>query len=60
LTLNIYAKGNEFLPQTPTVFLATRCRRISERSNSRLKYHRFTPSGCKDIGMRKYEFVAKT
>ena len=25
-----------------------------------LKYQRFTPSGCKDIGVRKYKFVAKT
>jgi len=24
-----------------------------------LKYQRFTPSGCKDIGIRKFEFVAK-
>ena len=33
----------------------------SGRSNSlSLKYQRFTPSGCKDIGVRKYKFVAKT
>ena len=33
----------------------------SIRSNSlSLKYQRFTPSGCKDKGVRKYEFVAKT
>jgi len=25
----------------------------------RLKYQRFTSSGCKDIGIRKFEFVAK-
>ena len=25
-----------------------------------LKYQRFTPSGCKDIGVRKCKFVAKT
>jgi len=25
-----------------------------------LKYRRFTPSGCKDKVIRKYEFVAKT
>ena len=32
-----------------------------DRSNSlSLKYQRFTPSGCKDIGIRKFEFVAKT
>ena len=31
------------------------------RSNSQsLKYQRFTPSGCKDIGIRKCKFVAKT
>ena len=24
------------------------------------KYQRRTPSGCKDIGIRKFEFVAKT
>ena len=24
-----------------------------------LKYQRFTPSGCKDIGIRTFEFVAK-
>ena len=28
-------------------------------NNLRLKYHRFTPSGCKDIRIRKFEFVAK-
>ena len=33
----------------------------SARSNSlSLKYHRFTPSSCKDIGIRIFEFVAKT
>ena len=33
----------------------------SVRSNSlRLKYQRFIPSGCKDIVIRKVEFVAKT
>ena len=25
-----------------------------------LKYQRFTPPGCKDIGIRKFEFVAIT
>ena len=25
-----------------------------------LKYQRFTLSGCRDIGIRKFEFVAKT
>jgi len=33
----------------------------SFRSNSlSLKYQGFPPSGCKDIKIRKYEFVAKT
>ena len=33
----------------------------SVRSNSlSLKYQRFTPSGCEAIGVRKFEFVAKT
>ena len=51
----------------PNIF-ATQCRRPqifqtmnSVRSNSvSLKYQRPTPSGCKDIGVRKFEFVAKT
>ena len=31
------------------------------RSNgSSLKYQRFASSGCKDIGIRQFEFVAKT
>ena len=25
-----------------------------------MKYQRFTPNGCRDIGIRKFEFVAKT
>ena len=33
----------------------------SDRSNKlSLKYQRFTLSGCRDIGIRKFEFVAKT
>ena len=33
----------------------------SGRSNSlSLKYQRFKPSGCKDIGVNKFKFVAKT
>ena len=32
----------------------------SIRSNNlSLKYQRFTPSGCTNIGIRKFEFVAK-
>ena len=64
-------KGIEFLSQTlyfsnsynltirfprPLIFHTIN----SIRSNSlRLKCQRFTPSGCKDKGARKYEFVAK-
>ena len=34
---------------------------ISVRSNSlNLKYQRFTPPGCKDIGIKTFELVAKT
>ena len=29
-------------------------------NNQNLKYQRFTPLGCKDIGIRKSEFVTKT
>jgi len=29
-------------------------------NNLSLKYQRFTRSGCEDIGIRKFEFVAKT
>ena len=29
-------------------------------SNPSLKYQRFTPSGCRDIVLRNFEFVAKT
>ena len=28
--------------------------------NLNLKYQKFTPSGCKGIGILKFEFVAKT
>ena len=31
----------------------------TDRSNIiSLKYQRFTPAGCKEIGIRKFEFVA--
>ena len=34
---------------------------ISVRSSSKsLKCERFTPSGCKDIGIREYEFISQT
>ena len=29
-------------------------------NNQKLEYHRFTSSGCKDLGIRKLEIVAKT
>jgi len=58
-------KGNEFLSYF--YIFATRCRRplifhvFDVRLNIQsLKYLWFTPSCCKDIGMRKFEFVAKT
>ena len=49
----------------PPYILATLCRRPmiiqtinSVRSNSlSLKYYRFIPSGCKDIGIRKFDFA---
>ena len=31
-----------------------------ESIDLRLKYKMFTPTGCKDIGIRIFEFVAKT
>ena len=35
--------------------------RYSIKSNNlSLKYRKFTPSGCKDIGIRKFEFMPKT
>ena len=48
--------------------LATQCHRpqifqtiSSVRSNNlSLKFQRFTPTGCRDIEMRKFEFAAKT
>ena len=33
---------------------------IKESDNLRWKYLRFNPSGYKDIGIRKFEFVTKT
>ena len=66
-------KGIEFLQQilifNAYIFtIATRCCRPlifqtinSVRSKSlSLKYQRFTPSCCKNIEMRTFEFVAKT
>ena len=29
-------------------------------NNLSLKYQRLTPSGCKDIGIRKFDFIATT
>ena len=43
-------KGMESLPQTLN----------SVKSNNlSLKYQRITTSGCRDIGIRKFEFVAQ-
>ena len=64
-------KGIESLPQTMIFnsnIFATLCRKPwvfqtmnSDRSsNPSLKYHRFTTSGCKDIGIGKFECVTKT
>ena len=42
----------------------TRCREIFQTMNSvgskslSLKYQRFTPSGCKDMWIRKFKFLA--
>ena len=33
---------------------------ISNYDNLSLKYQRFTPSGCNDIGITKFEFVTKS
>ena len=51
-----------------TCIFATQCRRPQifqtmnyvRSNNLSLKYQRFTPSGCKDTGIGKFEFVAKT
>ena len=67
----IITKGTEFLSQTlfySTNIFATQCRRylifhtmVYVRSNTlSLKYLRFSPSGFNDIGIGKFEFVAKT
>ena len=47
---------------------ATQCRRLwifqtmnsVVSNNQSLKYQGFTSAGCKDIGFRHFEFVAKT
>ena len=65
------SKENEFLRQTMNFFpniLATRCRRplifqtlnYVRSSSQSLKYRRFKLLDCKDKGIRKFEFVAKT
>ena len=33
---------------------------VFRQNNLSLKHQRFTPSGCQDIGIQKFEFVAKT
>ena len=45
------------------LIFATRCRisnYLLDQTIVSFKYKRFTPSGCEDIGIRKFEFVAKT
>ena len=61
-------KGNEFLSQLKFLIFATRWRRnlILQTMNSvsskclSLKYQGFTPSGCKDIGIRRLQVVSNT
>ena len=48
----------------PYIF-ATQCNRdlilqTMKSNNYSLKYQRFTPLGCKDIGLRKHELETKT
>ena len=52
---NSYNLGTRF--PTPLIFQTFNSGRSKSLS---LKYQRFTPSGCKDIGDRKFKFVAKT
>ena len=66
-----YTKGIEFLPHT-LIFnfyiSTTRCRRHSifqtmnsvRLNNLSFKYQKFISSGCKDIEIRTFKFVAKT
>ena len=49
-------KGTESLPQT-LIFLIPTSLYVVDLS---LKYNKFTPPGCKDIGTIKLEFEAKT
>ena len=63
--------GIESLPQTlisnhniyttqcfsAQIFKTTNCLGSNNKSS---KYQRFTPSGCRDIGVRKFQFVTKT
>ena len=63
----VYATRHKFRCSRPYIF-ATQCRRPlifqfmnSVRANSlSLKCQSFTPSGYKDIGIRTFEFVAKS
>ena len=66
-----YDKGTEFCHKLlfPNLYIcATRCciPLIFQTMNSvrskclSLKYNMFTPSGCKDIGIRKFDCVVKT
>ena len=52
-----FSNSNNLATRFPFIFQTIN----SGRSNSlSLKYQRLTPSGCKDIGVRKFKFVAKT
>ena len=52
-------KGTEFLQQTPN-FLIPQAKTFLSNIIHSLKYQRSTTSGCKDLGIKTFEFVAKT
>ena len=52
-----FGKAEKKLEQRNWVFSITLKPNFS--NNLSLKYQRFSPSGCKDIGILKIEFVAK-
>ena len=52
---NFRIRSHQLFDRIPLIFQT----KTSARFNSQhLKYQRFTPSSCKDIGMRNLEFVA--
>ena len=54
-------KGVEFLPQNLNTFLYIfQTMNSFKLNNQSLKYQRFVLSGCKDKGIRKFQFVGKT